>query len=225
MTRKLKDYLPDRENMDIGESVFLDPTVRMVGDVTIREKANILTGSIIEADKSDVKIGEESVVMDGASIKSTERHDLTIGERSLIGSGARLEGCKIGENSLVGIDAVVMEGAEIGDNAIVGTNAIVKEGTKVPDNTLVLGQPAEEIRDVSEEELDKIKDIRFHVKWKSEEYKTMIERGEEFDAFDSPKRPDDILDEEINLDDIEERNDIDELKKELEDMLENRVNE
>ncbi|MFW6196848.1 MAG: gamma carbonic anhydrase family protein [Thermoplasmatota archaeon] len=225
MTRKLKEYLPNRENMDIGESVFLDPTVRMVGDVTIREKANILTGSIIEADKSDVEIGEESVVMDGASIKSTEGHELTIGDRSLIGSGARLEGCKIGENSLVGIDAVVMEGAEIGDNAIVGTNAIVKEGSKVPDNTLVLGQPAEKIRDVSEEELDKINDIRSHVKWKSQEYKTMIERGEEFETFESPKRPDEIMEEEINLDDVEERDDIDELKKELEGILKNKVNE
>lgn len=225
MTRNLKDYLPDRENMNIGESVFLDPTVRMVGDVTIREKANILTGSIIEADKSNVEIGEESVVMDGASIKSTERHELSIGDRSLIGSGAKLEGCKIGENSLVGIDAVVMEDAEIGDNSIVGTNAIVKEGTKVPDNTLVLGQPAEIIRDVSEEELDKINDIRSHVNWKSKEYKTMIERGEEFDAFESPKRPDEIMDEEINLDDIEERDDIDELKKELEGLLEDKVNE
>ncbi|MFP4051639.1 MAG: gamma carbonic anhydrase family protein [Thermoplasmata archaeon] len=225
MTRKLKEYLPNRENMDIGESVFLDPTVRMIGDVTIREKANILTGSIIEADKSGVEIGEESVVMDGASIKSTERYKLTIGDRSLIGSGARLEGCKIGENSLVGIDAVVMEGAEIGDNAIVGTNAIVKEGTKVPDNTLVLGKPAEEIRDVSEEELDKINDIRSHVSWKSEEYKTMIERGEEFETFKSPKRPDEIMKEEINLDDVEERDDIDELKKELEGLLKDKVKE
>ena len=70
-----------------------------------------------------------------------------------IGAGAVLHGCRVGEDSLIGMNAVVMDGAEIGAECIVGALAFVKANTKIPDRSLVAGAPAKILREVTDQEL------------------------------------------------------------------------
>jgi carbonic anhydrase/acetyltransferase-like protein (isoleucine patch superfamily) len=53
-----------------------------------------------------------------------------------------LHACKIGDNSLIGIGAIVLNGAEVSEGAIVGAGAIVTPRTKIPPFTMALGVPA-----------------------------------------------------------------------------------
>ena len=50
-----------------------------------------------------------------------------------------LHGCTIGENSLIGIGAIVLNRAVIGKNCLIGAGATVTEGKVIPDGSLVLG--------------------------------------------------------------------------------------
>ena len=63
-----------------------------------------------------------------------------------------LHGCTIGDNSLIGIGAVILNNAKIGKNCIIGAKALITENKVIPDNSLVVGSPGKIIREVTEEE-------------------------------------------------------------------------
>ncbi len=222
MTEELERFLPGEDDSESDNSPFVDPTARTVGDVAIGHNASLFPGSIVEGDKSKVELGEDSILMNKAFVEGTKEHDTSVGDKAFISAGARLKGCNVGEGAMVGIDAVVLEGAEVGEEAIVGTNAIVPEGMEVPDRKLVLGQPAEIVRDVSEEELEKIDKIRSDLVGKRKEFKIIENRGERFDVFDTPKRPEELK-EETKIDEKDmngkEIPDLEKVREELENKF------
>ena len=67
-----------------------------------------------------------------------------------------LHGCTIGDNSLIGIGAVILNNAKIGKNCIIGAKALITENKVIPDNSLVVGSPGKVIREVTEEEKEAI---------------------------------------------------------------------
>ncbi|MBS3781680.1 MAG: gamma carbonic anhydrase family protein [Candidatus Thermoplasmatota archaeon] len=225
MTHELEKFLQDDKDSEEDDSPFIDPTARTVGDVILGKNAFLFPGSIIEGEESEVDVGEDSIVMNKASVRGTEKHPTSLGKGSFISPGASLIGCDVGKGAMVGIDAVVLEGAEIGENAIVGTNAIVPEGMEVPDKKLVLGQPAEIVRDVSEEELKKIEEIRSDLVWRRKEFKMIEKRAERFNVNETPKRPQEILEEnKLEMADRDEKDvpDLDEVRKKLKDDSEDK---
>ena len=221
MTEELEDFLPNRGKGENDKSSFIDKTARIIGDVEIGSKVGLWPGAVIKGSESSVKIGEESTIMNGSFIQGTKKNPTNIDKKTFISSGARLKGCNIGEGALVGIDAVVLEGVNVGKKSIVGTNAIVPEGMEIPERSLVLGQPAEVVRDVTDEELQKIEEIKSHLSHKREEFKIMMDRGEEFNVFDTPKRPEEILSEheELNSEELKDITDIEKTKQESDDDL------
>jgi carbonic anhydrase/acetyltransferase-like protein (isoleucine patch superfamily) len=63
-----------------------------------------------------------------------------------------LHGCTIGDNSLIGIGAVILNNAKIGKNCIIGAKALITENKQISDNSLVVGSPGKVVREVTEEE-------------------------------------------------------------------------
>jgi carbonic anhydrase/acetyltransferase-like protein (isoleucine patch superfamily) len=57
------------------------------------------------------------------------------------------------DDVLVGMGATILDRAVIGRHSIVGARALVTEGTNIPPRSLVLGQPAEVVREVTDEEV------------------------------------------------------------------------
>jgi carbonic anhydrase/acetyltransferase-like protein (isoleucine patch superfamily) len=68
-----------------------------------------------------------------------------------------LHGCTIGDGSLVGIQAVILNRAVIGKDCLVGAGAIVTEGKTFPDRSLILGAPAKVVRELSDEDIARIR--------------------------------------------------------------------
>jgi carbonic anhydrase/acetyltransferase-like protein (isoleucine patch superfamily) len=74
----------------------------------------------------------------------------TIGRDCTIGHKAMLHGCTIGDETLIGMGAIVLNGARIGRNCLIGAGALVTEGKEIPDGSLVMGMPAKVVRPLDE---------------------------------------------------------------------------
>jgi carbonic anhydrase/acetyltransferase-like protein (isoleucine patch superfamily) len=128
----------------IADSAFVSEAAYIVGDVEIGENSSIWPGAVIRADGGLIVIGENTAVEDNCVIHSAEpsNPDVFIGDNVNFGHGAVIHGHKIGNNVLVGINAVILQDAEIGDFCLVGAGCVVSEGMIIPDNSFVVGVPA-----------------------------------------------------------------------------------
>src|SRR5690606_18568192 len=97
--------------------------------------------AVVRGDNDPIVIGADSNIQDGSILHTDVGAPLTIGAGVTVGHKVMLHGCEIGDNSLIGIGAVVLNGARIGKNCLIGANALITEGKVIPDNSLVMGQP------------------------------------------------------------------------------------
>lgn len=135
------------------KNVFIAPGAIVLGDVTLGEDVGIWYHATVRGDRASIVIGSRSNVQDNAVVHVDANYPVTIGENVTIGHGAIIHGCEIGDNSLIGMGAIIMNGARIGKNCIVGAGALVTQNTVVPDNSLLLGNPAKIKREVTEQEI------------------------------------------------------------------------
>lgn len=126
----------------------------MLGDVTIKENASIWYHATVRGDRAAIVIGSGSNIQDNCVVHVDAEHPVTIGNHVTVGHSAVLHGCEIGDNSLIGMGAIVMNGCVIGKNCIVGAGALVTGNIRIPDNSLVLGNPAGIKRRVTEREVE-----------------------------------------------------------------------
>jgi carbonic anhydrase/acetyltransferase-like protein (isoleucine patch superfamily) len=75
---------------------------------------------------------------------------MVIGSNCVIGHNVILHGCTIGDNSLIGMGAILLNGSKIGAGSLVGAGALVTEGKTFPDNSLIVGSPAKVVRALDE---------------------------------------------------------------------------
>jgi carbonic anhydrase/acetyltransferase-like protein (isoleucine patch superfamily) len=133
---------------------FIADTAVVIGHVLLRANASVWFNAVIRGDNELITIGENSNVQDGAVLHTDPGFPLTIGSGVTVGHKAMLHGCTIGDNSLVGINAVVLNGATIGRNCLIGANALVTEGKEIPDNSMVLGSPGKVVRELTPEQIE-----------------------------------------------------------------------
>ncbi len=127
-------------------SNWMAPDATIIGKVRIGKNAGIWFGVVIRGDNERILIGEDSNVQEHTVMHTDPGFPLTIGKGCTIGHRALLHGCTIGDNSLIGMGAIVLNGARIGNNCLVGAGALVTEGKEFPDNSLIVGSPAKAIR-------------------------------------------------------------------------------
>ena len=93
------------------------------------------------------------MVQDNCVVHVDKSFPVEIGDYVTIGHGAIIHGCKIGNNTLIGIGAIIQNGAIIGKNCMIGAGAVITQNIQVPDNTVMVGCPAKAIREVTEKEI------------------------------------------------------------------------
>jgi len=132
---------------------FIAPGAIVLGDVTLGEDVGIWYHATVRGDRAPIAIGERSNIQDNAVVHVDAEHTVVIGKNVTVGHGAIIHGCAIGDNTLIGMGAIIMNGARIGKNCIVGAGALVTQNARIPDNSLVLGNPAKIKREVTQEEI------------------------------------------------------------------------
>ncbi len=140
----------------IDETCFVAETAVVIGDVELEKNVNVWYGTVIRGDVNYVRIGENTNIQDNTVVHvESNGHPTIIGKNVTIGHSAVIHACTIGDNSLIGMGAIVLDGAEIGENVILGAGALVPPGKKIPSNCLAVGSPAKVVRELGEEELEK----------------------------------------------------------------------
>ena len=129
---------------------WIAPNATVLGNVILHAGASIWFNVVIRGDNDPITIGANTNIQDGSILHTDDGVPLTIGEGVTVGHKAMLHGCTIGDNSLIGIGAVVLNGAKIGKNCLIGANALITEGKVIPDNSLVMGQPGKVVRELDE---------------------------------------------------------------------------
>lgn len=125
---------------------WIAPGAVVVGDVILGRNASVWFGAVVRGDNDPITIGENSNIQDGSVLHSDPGAPLNIGRDVTVGHLAMVHSCDVGDNSLIGIGAVILSRAKIGKNCLIGARALIPEGKEIPDNSLVVGAPGKVIR-------------------------------------------------------------------------------
>ena len=125
---------------------FVAGDAKLIGRVGLHDDCSIWFGCVLRGDNEPLTVGARTNVQEHTVMHTDMGYPLTVGEGCTIGHRAMLHGCTVGDNSLIGIGAIVLNGARIGANSLVGAGALVTEGKSFPDNSLIVGSPARLVR-------------------------------------------------------------------------------
>lgn len=143
----------------IDPSVFITEGCYIIGDVEIGKDSSVWFGSVIRGDVFHIRIGERTNVQDGTIIHVThEQNPTIIGNNVTIGHGVMLHGCTIQDACLLGMRSTILDKAIVEKHSLVAAGTVVRERFVVPEGTLVAGVPGKVIRDLTLDEIEKIKE-------------------------------------------------------------------
>jgi carbonic anhydrase/acetyltransferase-like protein (isoleucine patch superfamily) len=148
----MRYQLEDKAPQLLGDNWIAD-NAAVIGNVTLEKGASVWFGCTVRGDNDPITIGENSNVQDGSVLHTDVGVPLTIGRDVTVGHQVMLHGCTIGDNTLIGIQSVILNRARIGKNSIVGAGTLIPEGKQYPDGVLILGSPGVVKRALSAQEI------------------------------------------------------------------------
>ncbi len=160
----------------MAASAWVADSAQVMGDVTLGEDVSIWFGSVLRGDTAHMHIGAGSNIQDGSVLHADLGQPLVVGERVTVGHKVMLHGCTIGDESLIGIGAVVLNGAKIGKNCLVGAGALVTEGKEFPDGSMIIGSPAKVVRQLSPEQIEGLRKSAQHYIDNARRYKSGLHK-------------------------------------------------
>jgi len=134
-----------------GEAAYwVAETAVLIGRVRLKRDASVWFGAVLRGDNEWIELGERSQIQDNATLHTDPGFPLIIGSNCVIGHNVILHGCIIGDDSLIGMGAILLNGAKIGKNSLVGAGSVIPEGKTFADNSLIVGAPGRVIRTLDE---------------------------------------------------------------------------
>ncbi|MCG9126798.1 gamma carbonic anhydrase family protein [Candidatus Poribacteria bacterium] len=142
---------------EIHSSVFVAPGSIIIGNVKIGEDSSVWFNTVLRGDLEPILIGCRTNIQDGTVIHMDKEIPCLIGDDVTIGHSAILHSCNIANEALIGMGAILLTGCKIGERAIVAAGTLVREGQEIPAGTIAMGVPAKIRREVTEEELERVR--------------------------------------------------------------------
>ncbi len=142
----------------IAESAFIAKNATILGDVQVDSEASVWYGVVARGDIEAIRIGAGSNVQDLSVLHADPSYACHIGKGVTVGHRCIVHGATVEDFALIGMGAILMNGCIIGSESIVGAGALVTEGTVIPPRSLVLGAPAKVKRQVTDEEVEHIRE-------------------------------------------------------------------
>ena len=168
---QLGDLVPD-----IHPSAYVAENATVIGRVKLEANTSVWSNVTIRGDNDQITIGENSNIQESSVLHTDPGFLLTLGKGVSVGHQAMLHGCTVGDNSLIGIQAVVVNNAKIGRNCLVGAGALVTEGKEFPDNSLIIGTPAKVARMLTDAEVANLQRIAAGYVQRAQDFKTSLKR-------------------------------------------------
>lgn len=134
------------------DDYFIAPTATLVGSVHMGRTSSIWFDCTLRADGARIELGERCNIQDASVLHADESEPILLGRDVSIGHKVMLHGCKVGDGTLIGMNAVLLNGCSVGAGSIVAAHSLVPEGRHIPDGVLAMGSPARVIRTLSQQE-------------------------------------------------------------------------
>jgi len=160
----------------LGSGVYVDENAVVIGDVHLHDGSSVWPGAVLRADDSTVDIGRGSAMMDLSFAEAPKGRPLVVGDGCICSHGTRLHGCTVGDETLIGIGAIVLDGASVGACSVLAAGALVPPGTKIPQESFVMGIPGKIIRQTNSADLN----------WLHEELKALTSKAKVYKASIRP---------------------------------------
>ena len=142
------------EKTKLPQAAFVAENATVRGRVTAGPGSSIYFGAVIRSESEETLIGPDTNIQDNCVLHTDAGFPIRIGRGCTIGHGAIVHGCTIGDNTLVGMGAIVLNGAEIGRDCII----------------LAFGSPAKVRRALTEEEVRSNRAAAEFYCWEAAEY-------------------------------------------------------
>jgi len=147
---------------EVAESAWIADSAQVMGNVQVAADASVWFGTVVRGDTATITIGEGTNVQDASVLHADLGMPLVIGRHVTVGHQVMLHGCTIGDESLIGIGAIVLNGAKIGKNCLVGAGALVTEGKEFPDGSMIIGSPARVVKQLTPEQMQGLRQSAQH---------------------------------------------------------------
>jgi len=155
LEEQLETFL--RKSPTLGRDVFIARGAVVLGDVTLGDEASVWFNAVLRGDINRIVVGHHSNIQDSAVLHLADELPCLVGNYVTIGHAALIHACTVGDEVLVGMGATVLDGAVVGEQSIIGANALVTQRMQIPPGSLVMGAPAKVVRRLKPEERTKLK--------------------------------------------------------------------
>ena len=136
----------------LGKGVYIARGAAVLGDVTLGNYSSVWYNAVLRGDINRIVVGHHTNVQDNAVLHLADDYPCLVGNWVTVGHSAIIHACTVGDETLVGMGAVILDGAVIGKQCLIGAKALVTQGAKIPAGSLVLGAPARVVRALTREE-------------------------------------------------------------------------
>ena len=160
----------------VAATAWVADNATVIGRVELGENASVWYGSVLRADNDWIRIGSGSNVQEGCLLHTDPGFELVVGDGATVGHQCMLHGCRIGDGTLIGIQAVILNGAVIGRNSLVGAGALVTEGKVFPDGSMIMGAPAKVVGELKPEQIAYNRRITQHYLEQTERHRARLKR-------------------------------------------------
>ena len=147
----------------IGKQVYIARGAVVVGDVSLGDHSSVWYGAVLRGDINRIVVGHHTNIQDNAILHLADEFPCVLGNYVTVGHSAIVHACRIGDEVLVGMGAIVLDGAVVGRQSLIGAKALVTQGMRIPPGSLVLGAPAKVVRKLTPKE-------RAGLKWWAQKY-------------------------------------------------------
>lgn len=146
----------------IAKSANIVKDSSITGDVNIGEDCTILYYAVLRGNDNKITVGDGTNIQDNCTLHTSQKDPVEIGRHVTVGHNAIVHGCKIGDNTLVGMGAIIMNGTTVGKNCLVAAGSLITEHQNIPDGSLVMGSPAKVKRPLTDEEIESLEHSALH---------------------------------------------------------------
>lgn len=151
-------YQIDDDAPKIDPSAWIADTAQVIGRVELAAGSSVWFGTVLRGDTENIRLGVGTNVQDNSMVHADPGFPALLGDHVTVGHMVMLHGCIVGDNTLIGMQAVILNGAKIGRNSIVGAGSVIPAGKEYPEGSLIIGSPARVVRQLTPEQ---IADIRY----------------------------------------------------------------
>ena len=141
-----------RKKPRLGKGVYIATSGIVLGDVKLGDHSSVWYNAVLRGDINRIVVGHHTNIQDNAVLHLADDFPCILGNYVTVGHSAIVHACKVGDEVLIGMGAIILDGAIIGAQSLIGAKALVTQGTRIPPGSLALGAPAKVVRKLTPKE-------------------------------------------------------------------------